>query len=668
MPKKPLVRVDVSWQTPKVVVFGGGSFLGKTFLSRLLTHELEVWIDSSQEDLPETIKSFSLQEDWQRQIPEKIDYVVDFKNCQEAGILAQKKKARLLTVLNLERENDFSFSGKIEDWRRVKTAFFYGPEEAAPQPLLNRILVQAVLNEKISLPLSQTGKVYPLYLGDASQFLEQALFSPLFPSEAVTLAGEETSWQEFLNFLEEKAQFTQGVKIEKSFSSPEINPEELEKQREIFRWQPTTSWQEGVEKTLQFFFQKKEKGEDLLIYLQQEEKKITIEKKEPPFFLEEETGEVVSHEEATEKEEISPFFWEEEKKSVKKRKKKKKKKRKKRKETVSEKPAAPLIIEDQWEEEPLSVEKEEKREKEKKEQKEILKWEKKEKKEGKKKRLKKGYFWGWLVVLFFVLTGSWWLVLGELFLGSYHLSRSWQSIKNHHWQEAKKSSLRAKKEFATSLVVLEKRPQRVFLCWARLGFQGAKVISQGGELFAVVNRLGKAVLAGGEWEDFPKEIQTKGEALIEDIALLRAEMKGAGTCLPKGWAKKITSKEKLLAEQQEVLEKGLKIAPFLDWLTGREQPRRFLVLLQNNMELRPTGGFIGSLAVLQFTDGQLIDFKVNDVYQADGQLKGHVEPPAPIKNILGEGGWYLRDSNWSPDFPVSAQRAAWFYRKETGQE
>ena len=37
-----------------------------------------------------------------------------------------------------------------------------------------------------------------------------------------------------------------------------------------------------------------------------------------------------------------------------------------------------------------------------------------------------------------------------------------------------------------------------------------------------------------------------------------------------------------------------------------------------------------------------------------------------MRELLSQEHWYLRDSNWDPDFSVSAARAAWFYQKETG--
>lgn len=98
-------------------------------------------------------------------------------------------------------------------------------------------------------------------------------------------------------------------------------------------------------------------------------------------------------------------------------------------------------------------------------------------------------------------------------------------------------------------------------------------------------------------------------------------------------------------------------------LVGAGEPKNYLVLLQNNMELRPTGGFIGSFALVRFDVAKISDIQVYDVYSADGQLRGYVQPPLPIEKYLGEASWNLRDSNWDPDFSISARRAEWFLDK-----
>lgn len=95
--------------------------------------------------------------------------------------------------------------------------------------------------------------------------------------------------------------------------------------------------------------------------------------------------------------------------------------------------------------------------------------------------------------------------------------------------------------------------------------------------------------------------------------------------------------------------------------------KNYLLLFQNNFELRPTGGFIGSFALMNVKNGSITKIDVEDVYEADGQLKGHVEPPSPISIYLGQPNWFMRDSNWHPDFLASAQQAEWFLEKELGK-
>ena len=103
------------------------------------------------------------------------------------------------------------------------------------------------------------------------------------------------------------------------------------------------------------------------------------------------------------------------------------------------------------------------------------------------------------------------------------------------------------------------------------------------------------------------------------------------------------------------------------YIAGYKQPLRLLFLFQNSTELRPTGGFIGSVMEVIIEDGGITSMEVQDVYTIDGQLKGHVDPPDPIRTILAQEHWYLRDSNWDPNFEESAKKALWFYEKETGK-
>lgn len=108
--------------------------------------------------------------------------------------------------------------------------------------------------------------------------------------------------------------------------------------------------------------------------------------------------------------------------------------------------------------------------------------------------------------------------------------------------------------------------------------------------------------------------------------------------------------------------------PVVEEVFLQPEPKIYLLLFQNNMELRPTGGFIGSFGLLTIEKGKIIDLKIEDVYTADGQLKGHVDPPLPIRKYLNQPHFFLRDSNFDPDFTISAAKAAFFLQKELGRE
>ncbi|MEN9407058.1 MAG: hypothetical protein RLZZ455_274, partial [Candidatus Parcubacteria bacterium] len=142
--------------------------------------------------------------------------------------------------------------------------------------------------------------------------------------------------------------------------------------------------------------------------------------------------------------------------------------------------------------------------------------------------------------------------------------------------------------------------------------------------------------------------------------LLAVSQMSAEKQLPDAYMKKIVKNKKSI-------DVFLSIADLLPQIMGYDKEKKYLVLFQNNNELRPGGGFIGSFAVIGIKNGKVGAFEIQDVYDADGQLSGHVEPPAALKKYLGVNHWYLRDSNFSPDFPESAANAAFFLNLETGQ-
>jgi ABC-type Fe3+-hydroxamate transport system substrate-binding protein len=66
-------------------------------------------------------------------------------------------------------------------------------------------------------------------------------------------------------------------------------------------------------------------------------------------------------------------------------------------------------------------------------------------------------------------------------------------------------------------------------------------------------------------------------------------------------------------------------------------------------------------------NGDIISLETKDSYHLDMPSVGkwQLEPPAPIKKHLGVENWYLRDSNWSPDWPSAARQIEKIYKGES---
>ena len=121
-----------------------------------------------------------------------------------------------------------------------------------------------------------------------------------------------------------------------------------------------------------------------------------------------------------------------------------------------------------------------------------------------------------------------------------------------------------------------------------------------------------------------------------------------------------------LPEFRRIVSDAVEYTSFLENLLGSNGTKKYLILFQNNSELRPTGGFPGTYAVVTFKDGRLAGFLVDDVYNLDGQLKENIIPPKPLQHITPN--WGMRDANWFIDFSVSAQKTMEFFNKEAGYD
>lgn len=124
-------------------------------------------------------------------------------------------------------------------------------------------------------------------------------------------------------------------------------------------------------------------------------------------------------------------------------------------------------------------------------------------------------------------------------------------------------------------------------------------------------------------------------------------------------AKKILGEDKI--SQLNLLSDVLNdVIIVLDSVSTKDQ--KILVVFQNSDEIRATGGFMGSYAIVDIQDGKIVEIVIEDIYDADGQFEGYVEAPKGVKEYLSSNqGLRLPNANWSPDFPSSSEQILQFF-------
>jgi hypothetical protein len=164
-------------------------------------------------------------------------------------------------------------------------------------------------------------------------------------------------------------------------------------------------------------------------------------------------------------------------------------------------------------------------------------------------------------------------------------------------------------------------------------------------------------------------ISTKAKDQYKKLSLLQnqlqtvesGELSDDQTRILKDYGNSMQEDRKNLATFQQ-LEQALPS------ILAQDKRKTYLILLQNTQELRPTGGYLQTIAFVTFENGVLINHQVLDVKVIDGALNGQIAPPQEIKEFLGQTKWLLRDANWSPDFATSGQQAMWFVEKGIGKK
>ena len=112
-----------------------------------------------------------------------------------------------------------------------------------------------------------------------------------------------------------------------------------------------------------------------------------------------------------------------------------------------------------------------------------------------------------------------------------------------------------------------------------------------------------------------------------------------------------------------LMQDGLVVAVELPRLMGAtgEGPKTYLLLVQNEDELRPTGGFITAAGTLLVQDGHISKLTFLNSGDLDNWEKPYPAAPWQLREYMNSPVLIFRDANWFTDYPVAALYAEYLY-------
>lgn len=260
------------------------------------------------------------------------------------------------------------------------------------------------------------------------------------------------------------------------------------------------------------------------------------------------------------------------------------------------------------------------------------------------------------LLVFWILTLPFFL----LFVSTITLKRGFYDMKNSNFNNAhlyfKTSTLFASLSKFSFVFSEGKLSANIIIKFNELGENSIKALSLGQQISDEISQKNSFDVKSQSEEMF-----LNLDSLYKQVNFLRADILGLT------YSKFLMPENLDLKKISEYIASGKQIIKELPSLLGNDKKANYLVLLQDKNELRPTGGFISQVGIFTFDKGQLISKSISNTVDFDNQLRGKVTPPFPLQKYLGISSWYLRDSNWDPDFSLASQKAEWFLEKETRQ-
>lgn len=198
----------------------------------------------------------------------------------------------------------------------------------------------------------------------------------------------------------------------------------------------------------------------------------------------------------------------------------------------------------------------------------------------------------------------------------------------------------------------------------------------------VLGFAGEGSFTGGTAEDRLKLVLETLDKISPILDEITAELQTVEAELaeidPQDYPEKIKDQpvrarvEQLLIASETATETMTQYRPILEQLPNimgaKDERKKYLVLFQNDNELRPTGGFLTAYATIFIENGKVTPEKSDDIYELDQRFYQNIAIPEALGRYLTtERYWNLRDMNISPDFKVSMDQFLEYYLEVPGE-
>ena len=131
----------------------------------------------------------------------------------------------------------------------------------------------------------------------------------------------------------------------------------------------------------------------------------------------------------------------------------------------------------------------------------------------------------------------------------------------------------------------------------------------------------------------------------------------------------LTKAKKYVDESVTFTSQARPLIKILPSLLGEPNEKKYLIIFQNDKELRPTGGFITAYAIFSVKNGVIHVDTSSDIYTLDATIANKPRAPQPLitylTNYQSDPRLNIRDTNISPDFNVSMQSFMNLYQKSS---